>query len=93
MFTRSEFIGTCARLEIKKLHKAMEIRLMFIIILMAIDAVPEARSYIVNRNGKGKSNGKGLAWRKLKRQNTAIGLKESLEADRIAGLRPCEVTC
>ena len=37
---------------------------------MAIDAVPEARSYIVNRNGKGKSNGKGLVWRKLKRQNT-----------------------
>lgn len=32
VFTRSEFIGTCARLEIKKLHKAMEIRLMFIII-------------------------------------------------------------
>lgn len=40
---------------------------------MAIDAVPEARSYIVNRNGKGKSNGKGLAWRKLKRQNTTTG--------------------
>ena len=55
---------------------------------MVMDAVPEARSYIVNRNGKGKSNGKGLAWRKLKRQNTnwveRIHLKLS---NRFAALR------
>ena len=58
---------------------------------MVIDAVPEARSYIVNRNGKGKSNGKGLAWPHIETaKHTHWVGKNPLEADRIA-LRPCEV--
>ena len=58
---------------------------------MVIDAVPEARSYIVNRNGKGKSNGKGLAWPQIETaKHTHWVGQNPLEADRIA-LRPCEV--
>lgn len=90
VFTRSEFIGTCACLEIKKLHKAMEIWLMFIIIWLWMLSLRLDRTLWIAtaRESRMARGWPGANWN----GKTQIGLKESTWSYRIA-LRPCEVTC
>ena len=91
VFTRSEFIGTCACLEIKKLHKAMEIWLMFIItrwLLMLSLRLDRTLWIATARESRMARGWSGANWN----GKTLIGLKESTSTYRIA-LRGQGVGC